>query len=86
MGGFFKRCNNFRLIVMPIDYNLYKTTIKQASIAARSASSIDEALEIQAAGYTTAFANAVAQMQVDTQVATTGSASSQTGTGIGTVS
>lgn len=70
---------------MPVDFNAYKNTIKQASINARSATSIDDALEIQAAGYTQAFQIAVSQMQVDTVVNTTGSPSTHTGTGTGTV-
>ena len=68
---------------MAIDYAQYKETIKAASVAARSATSIDAALEIQAAGYTAALAAAIAQAQVSTVVTTPNTTS---GTGMGTVS
>ncbi len=70
---------------MAVDYVAYKNTIKTASQNARQANSIDEALEIQAAGYALALQVAVSQMLVNTNVVTTGSASSHTGTGTGIV-
>lgn len=70
---------------MAVDINQYKESIKAASVAARSATSIDAALEIQAAGYAAALQVAISQMTVNTNVITSGSPSNHTGTGVGTV-
>lgn len=70
---------------MPILYADYKAKIIEASKNARKAETIDEALEIQAQGYTDALETAISQATVNTTVATTGTASAQTGTGTGTV-
>jgi len=51
---------------MPINYQTYKTKIIEASKAARQASSINDALEIQAQGYADALQAAIGQAVVNT--------------------
>ena len=68
---------------MAINYSLYKAKIIQASKDARNASTIDEALDIQAQGYADALEAAILQATVNTQVVTPDQIN---GTGIGTVS
>ena len=71
---------------MAADYSAYKNTIKQGHQQARTANSIDEALEIQAAAYASALETLIGQLVVSTNVVTSGSPSNHTGTGTGTVS
>jgi len=50
---------------MAIDWTAYKATVKQGHIDARSATTIEAALEIQATAYQTALQLVISQASVD---------------------